>query len=93
MTDLPGDHPPPHPELRSQTPLIHTAKKGDVLYRHHRTDKDPIYFGMSGNNASTIPIVLLVTHSGSSTPAKIRSAASSNLVAGQQEFPRSQERT
>jgi hypothetical protein len=50
MTDLPGDHPLPHPELRSQTPLIHTAKKGDVLYRHHRADKDPIYFGTSGNN-------------------------------------------
>jgi hypothetical protein len=50
MTDLPGDHPLPHPELRSQTPLIHTAKKGDVLYRHHRVDKDPIYFGTSGNN-------------------------------------------
>ena len=50
MTDFPGDHPLPHPELRSQTPLIHTVKEGDVLYRHHRADKDPIYFGRSGNN-------------------------------------------
>jgi hypothetical protein len=50
MTDLPGDHPLPHPELASQTPLIYTVKSGDILYRHHRADKDPIYFGTSGNN-------------------------------------------
>lgn len=50
MTDLPGDHPLPHPQLASQTPLIHTVKKGEVLYRHHRADKDPVYFGTRGNN-------------------------------------------
>jgi hypothetical protein len=50
MTDLPGDHPPPHPQLASQTPLIYTAKQGQVLYRHHRADKDPLYFGTSGGN-------------------------------------------
>ena len=50
MTDLPGEHPLPHPELESQVPLIFTAKKGDVLWRHHRDDKDPIYFGTSGRN-------------------------------------------
>lgn len=50
MTDLPGDHPLPHPELPSQAPLIYTVKKGDILYRHHRADTDPIYFGTRGNN-------------------------------------------
>ncbi|HLH36236.1 MAG TPA: RES family NAD+ phosphorylase [Alloacidobacterium sp.] len=50
MTDQPGDHPLPHRELTSQTPLIFTVKSSDVLYRHHRADKDPIYFGTSGNN-------------------------------------------
>jgi len=50
MTDQPGDHPPPHPGLISQKPLIFTVKAGDVLYRHHRAEKDPIYFGTSGAN-------------------------------------------
>lgn len=50
MTDQPGDHPPPHPGLISQKPLIFTVKVGDVLYRHHRAEKDPIYFGTSGAN-------------------------------------------
>lgn len=50
MTDQPGDHPLPHPELNSQTPLIFTGKKGRVLYRHHLVGKDPVYFGTSGRN-------------------------------------------
>lgn len=55
MTDLPGDHPLPHPELTSQTPLIFTVKKGEVLYRHHRADKDAVYFGTSGINCFDDP--------------------------------------
>lgn len=50
MTDQPGDHPLPHPELASQMPLIFTVKKGDVLYRHHLTGRNPVYFGTTGNN-------------------------------------------
>jgi len=50
MTDAPGDHPLPHPELASQTPLTFTVKKGSVLYRHHRAAHGPIYFGISGAN-------------------------------------------
>jgi hypothetical protein len=50
MTDLPGEHPLPHPELAEQSPLIFTVKAGETLYRHHQTVNDPIYFGMSGNN-------------------------------------------
>ncbi len=48
MTDMPGDHPPPHPELHGQQPLVLTRKAGDVLYRHHQSVHDPIYFGTSG---------------------------------------------
>jgi hypothetical protein len=50
VTDQPGDHPLPHPQLASQTPLIHTVKQGEVLYRHHRAGKDPVYFGTSGDS-------------------------------------------
>jgi hypothetical protein len=50
MTELPGEHPLPHPELSMQTPLIFTVKVGEILYRHHPTVNDPLYFGMSGNN-------------------------------------------
>jgi RES domain len=48
MTDLPGDHPPPHPELATQSPLIFTVAKGDFLYRHHQKAHNPIYFGKTG---------------------------------------------
>ena len=49
MIGPPGDHPLPHPELHSQIPLIFTLSPGDVLYRHHQSINDPIYFGTSGN--------------------------------------------
>jgi hypothetical protein len=49
MTDMPGEHPLPHPELQAQIPLVFKLKIGDVLYRHHQSVHDPIYFGMSGN--------------------------------------------
>ena len=49
MTDIPGEHPLPHPELHAQTPLIFSLKIGAVLYRQHPSVHDPIYFGMSGN--------------------------------------------
>ena len=48
MIDEPGEHPLPHPELNSQTPLIFPLKAGDVLYRQHQSIHDPIFFGMSG---------------------------------------------
>lgn len=50
MTDQPGDHPLPHPELALQMPLIFTVKKGDVLYRHHLAELAPIHFSTSGRN-------------------------------------------
>lgn len=50
MTDHPGDHPLPHPELASQTPLVFTVKKGEVIYRHHLTARSSFHFGTTGNN-------------------------------------------
>jgi len=49
MTDPPGEHPLPHPELHAQTPLIFTLKTGDLLYRHHQSGHDAVHFGKSGN--------------------------------------------
>ena len=48
MIGLPGDHPPPHAELTVQHPLIFTVPAGGVLYRHHRKNHDPVYFGKKG---------------------------------------------
>jgi hypothetical protein len=50
MTDKPGELDPPHPELPTQTPLIFDLKMGDVLYRHHQSALEPIYFGTTGKN-------------------------------------------
>ncbi len=49
MTDPPGDHPLPHPELNAQTPLMFKLHPGDLLYRHHQSIHNPIYFGTTGN--------------------------------------------
>jgi RES domain len=49
MTGMPGEHPLPHPGLNAQKPLIFTLRPGDVLYRHHQSILDPIFFGMSGD--------------------------------------------
>lgn len=81
MTDLPGDHPLPHPELHTQTPLMFTMKVGDVLYRHHQIINDPIHFGWLGTIGSTIRIVLQAGLSEFSMQAKILTAVSSSHVA------------
>jgi hypothetical protein len=48
MIDQPGDHPPPHAELPTQSPLIFEVHAGDILYRHHQKIYDPVYFGKKG---------------------------------------------
>ena len=48
MIDFPGDHPLPHPELDHQAPQVFTLGKGEVLYRHHQSIHDPIFFGTTG---------------------------------------------
>lgn len=49
MIDPPGDHPLPHPELSTQNPLIFILRKGEIVYRHHQSIHDPIFFGTTGN--------------------------------------------
>ena len=49
MIDHPGDHPLPNAELATQNPLIFTLHQGEVLYRHHQSVHDPIFFGTTGN--------------------------------------------
>jgi len=49
MIDRPGDHPLPHAELPTQNPLIFTLSKGEIIYRHHQTVHDPIFFGTTGD--------------------------------------------
>ena len=39
----------------TQAPLIFILKMGDVLYRHHQSALDPIYFGTSGTNRFDAP--------------------------------------
>jgi hypothetical protein len=48
MIDAPGDHPLPHPELHSQSPLIFALSAGWVLFRQHQIVHDPIFFGTTG---------------------------------------------
>ncbi|MGA3334479.1 MAG: RES family NAD+ phosphorylase [Terracidiphilus sp.] len=50
MIDLPGEHPLPHTELRTQKPRIFTLQTGEFIYRHHRKIRDPIFFGTSGGH-------------------------------------------
>jgi RES domain len=50
VIDAPGDHPLPHPQLDGQEPIIFVAHQGEILYRHHRTLHDPIFFGRTGTN-------------------------------------------
>jgi hypothetical protein len=49
MIDRPGDHPPPHVELPTQSPLIFEVPAGGILYRHHQKVFPPIYFGKRGD--------------------------------------------
>jgi hypothetical protein len=49
MTDKPGDHPPPHPELDRRKPIIFNLKSGTVIFRLHPRIHDPVFFGRTGN--------------------------------------------
>jgi len=56
MTDPRGDHPLPHAELASQTPLLFTVKKGGVLSRHHRATESPLYLALISRPAQWPPV-------------------------------------
>ena len=49
MTGNPGDHPLPHSGLHAQAPLLFVLRAGAVVYRHHRSDQSPVFFGKTGN--------------------------------------------
>ena len=49
MTDRPGDHPLPHPELDQREVLIQTLKAGTTIFRMHPSGCTAVYFGRTGN--------------------------------------------
>jgi RES domain len=46
VTDQPGEHPEPHPDLADRSPLLYSLDEGTVLSRLHDKDFGPIYFGV-----------------------------------------------
>jgi|SRR5208282_5178035 len=93
MTGPPGEHPLPHSELNSQTPFMFKLQPGDLLYRHHPSIHDPIYFGTTGNYRFDDPTCTPVLPLGSSTSELILTALSSSLVPRPQAYPQYRELT
>jgi hypothetical protein len=55
VTDKPGEHPEPHADLATRSPLLHEFAEGTVIYRLHRADRDAIFFGRNGDNRFDAP--------------------------------------
>jgi hypothetical protein len=55
MTDKPGEHPEPHTDLAGRSPLLYALVEGTVVYRLYRADRDPLYFGRTGDNRFDAP--------------------------------------
>lgn len=55
MTNKPGEHPEPHADLAARSPLLYKLEEGTVIYRLHRADRDPLYFGKTGDNRFDAP--------------------------------------
>ena len=55
MTDKPEEHPEPHSDLPTRSPLIYNLEEETVIYRLHRADRDPIFFGRTGDNRFDAP--------------------------------------
>jgi hypothetical protein len=55
MTGKPGEHPEPHSDLATRSPLLYNLEEGTVIYRFHRADRDPIFFGRTGDNRFDAP--------------------------------------
>src|ERR1700729_114756 len=55
MTGKPGEHPEPRADLATRSPLLYNLVGGTVIYRLHRADRDPIFFGKSGDNRFDAP--------------------------------------
>jgi len=55
MTDKPGEHPEPHADLATRSPLLYKLEVGRIIYRLYRSDRDPLYFGRTGDNRFDAP--------------------------------------
>jgi len=55
VTDKPGEHPEPPVDLATRSPLLYRVEEGTVIYRLHRTGRDPIFFGRTGDNRFDAP--------------------------------------
>jgi hypothetical protein len=73
MIDPPGDHPFPHLELDAQEPTIFFVHKHEILFRHHQSIHDPIFFGMTGRYRFDDPTAQR-RHFGCSTRVQIPNA-------------------
>ena len=55
MTDRPGEHPEPHADLSTRSPVLYELEEGRVIYRLHRAGFAPIFFGKAGDNRFDAP--------------------------------------
>lgn len=55
MIDKPGQHPEPPADLAARSPLLDSLAEGTIVYRLHRADRDPLYFGRTGDNRFDAP--------------------------------------
>lgn len=55
MTDYPGEHPEPPPDINDRSPLIFTPETGQSLTRIHLRTRSALFFGRTGNNRFDAP--------------------------------------
>ncbi len=55
MTDTPGEHPEPHADLDTRSPLLYELEEGTVIYRLHSAGQVAIFFGRTGGNRFDAP--------------------------------------
>ncbi len=55
MTDTPGEHPEPHADLDTRSPLLYELEEGTVIYRLHSAGQVAIFFGGTSGNRFDAP--------------------------------------
>ena len=55
MSDPPGEHPEPPPDLSSRSPFTFTIAVGTTLFRLHDRGKGALFFGKTGRNRFDSP--------------------------------------
>jgi hypothetical protein len=55
MTDYPGEHPEPSPNLAQRSPFTFELNVGATLFRLHDRHRHPIFFGTTGSNRFDSP--------------------------------------